>query len=169
MEQPIQSLLKCTPDFALFTPFTSSEAESLLGISAIEYSMAMREGALCSSITIPNDPLCRLSFHSFWDLIEFSIRRSFGWPTVSVSAVASLVADICDELDFSISSSCDITPEFREAQGNTLSDIEGFGGFLVEVIKYLAVRDFPVERIRGNLNQILTAISMLITHHGVAP
>lgn len=83
------------------TALVASDAVVILGVSADEYAAAVSEGKLRRSIRVANDPTGRLAFHSFWDLLEFSLARSFVSEAEADDVRPYMITDLCDHLALS--------------------------------------------------------------------
>ena len=75
------------------TALMASDAAALLALSPDAYRLAVSEGRLRRSIRPRSDPTGRLAFHSFWDLLEFSLARSPALEADGEEARARLVEE----------------------------------------------------------------------------
>jgi hypothetical protein len=80
------------------TPLVGSDAMSILDVSADEYRSALADGRLRRSIRVDNDPTGRLAFHSFWDLLEFSLAGRDDVVSGSDEERRRLAAELSDDL-----------------------------------------------------------------------
>ena len=83
------------------TALMASDAAAILAMSAGEYRLAVSEGRLRRSVRLHNDPTGRLAFHSFWDLLEFSLAGSPALAPEGEEARPSLVEELCDHIALS--------------------------------------------------------------------
>ena len=83
------------------TALMASDAAAILALSPGEYRLAVSEGRLRRSIRLHNDPTGRLAFHSFWDLLEFSLARSPALAPDGRGAGPGLVEETCDHIALS--------------------------------------------------------------------
>lgn len=80
------------------TPLVEADATAILGMSAEAYRAAVAERRLGLSIRLANDPTNRLAFHSFWDLVEFSLAGGAGGCAAEDEARRLLAAELSDHL-----------------------------------------------------------------------
>ena len=80
------------------TALVASDVIAILHLSVDEYRVAVSEGRLRRSICIANDPTGRLAFHSFWDLLEFSLARSLASAFDAADVQPCAIEDLCDHL-----------------------------------------------------------------------
>jgi hypothetical protein len=80
------------------TPLIEADAMSILDVTVDEYRSALAKGHLRRSIQVDNDPTGRLAFHSFWDLLEFSLARSEAVASEASEAQRRLAAELSDDL-----------------------------------------------------------------------
>ena len=83
------------------TALMASDAAAILALAPSEYRLAVSQGTLRRSIRLHNDPTGRLAFHSFWDLLEFSLARSPALAPEGAQAGPHLVGEMCDHIALS--------------------------------------------------------------------
>lgn len=80
------------------TPLIEADAMSILEVTADEYRSALADGRLRRSIQVDSDPTGRLAFHSFWDLLEFSLAGVEYVVSGPDEALRMLAAELSDDL-----------------------------------------------------------------------
>lgn len=80
----------------IYSPLHPKEVCAILDIDSIQYDRLVTNSELLKSLTHPDDPSHRISFHNFWDLIRFRFNQLIRpeWPDVSTFEADDFLSDV---------------------------------------------------------------------------